>query len=63
MHVSIGVCGGQKRVTDSLELGSQAVVNHSTWVLGTDYPLQKQCAFLTAEPSLPPHPLCVYLHP
>lgn len=31
--MSVGACGGQERVLDSLELEWQAVVSHSVWVL------------------------------
>ena len=33
VHMSVGACGGQERVLDSLELEWQAVVSHPIWVL------------------------------
>ena len=35
-YMQAGVCGGQERVLDPLELELQIVVNHLTWVLGTE---------------------------
>lgn len=36
VHVSSGVLGGQKKVSDVLVMESQAVVNCLTWVLGSN---------------------------
>jgi hypothetical protein len=35
MHMSVDALEGQKRVSDSLEQGLQAVIHCPTWVLGT----------------------------
>lgn len=37
VHVHLGAHGGQKRVSDSLELELQAILSHLTWVLGIKF--------------------------
>lgn len=36
MHMRVCVSKSQKRTSDPLELESQVIVNHLTWVLGTE---------------------------
>lgn len=36
VHMSAGIHGGQKKVSDLLELELQVIVRHLTWVLGTE---------------------------
>lgn len=51
VYLHEGACGGQKNVSDPLELEFQAAVSCSAWELGTALgPLQEQCMVLSAEP-------------
>lgn len=54
--VSVHTCcahGIQKRVLDTLELASQVVMSHSTWVLRTKLgSFVRRASVLTTEPSL-----------
>lgn len=46
-HVSTGACGGQRRVSEPLDLELQSVVRYMTWEIGTNLvPLQEPCITL-----------------
>lgn len=50
VHVCASVHGGQKRISDLLELELQTGVSHQTWVPGTNLPsLEEQYALVTSE--------------
>lgn len=34
VHINVSACGGQKRVSDLLELEFQVIVKSQTWMLG-----------------------------
>jgi hypothetical protein len=55
-HVCTGAHRGQKRPSNPLELGLQALVSHPVWVLGSELGSSVRAIYaLTHEPSLQPH--------
>lgn len=55
VHIHVGSCGDQKRVSSPLELELQVVVSHLLWVLvlkQNSGPLEQQQVLSTTEPSL-----------
>lgn len=51
--VNVGVRGGQKRLSDPLELELLVAVNCLTWVLGLELRSSAETVCLTAEPFSP----------
>ena len=54
-HMHAGAEGGQKIISDALELELRAIVSHLIWGLGIDSGLlEEQQVLLATEPSLQP---------
>jgi hypothetical protein len=57
-----GAGGGQKKVSDPLELELKAVMSDLLWMLETEHGTGKQVRWLlTAEPSIAPAPLSEFI--
>lgn len=56
-HTFVGVCGGRRRASDSLELKIETVMSCPKWLLGTDLQVSARAAnAVTTGPVLQPPP-------
>lgn len=56
-HGCVGVCGGRRRASDSLELKIEAVMSCPKWLLGTELQVSARAAnAVTTGPVLQPPP-------